>query len=121
MPGGLVEALNYAAIRTERTLLFVANVGEEGLGNLRGTRYLFAESSFRDRLEAFVTIDGTDVERITNAAIGSRRYRVTVTGPGGHSYGNWGIVNPAHAIGRIVARLADIDVPEKPKTTYTVG
>ena len=118
---GLVEALNYGAIRTERTVLFVANVGEEGLGNLRGTRYLFAESPFRDRLEAFVTIDGTDVERITNAAIGSRRYRVTVKGPGGHSYGNWGIVNPAHAVGRIVARLADIDVPETPKTTYTVG
>jgi tripeptide aminopeptidase len=99
----------------------VANVGEEGLGNLRGTRYLFTESPFRDRLEAFATIDGTDIERITNAAIGSRRYRVTVNGPGGHSFGNWGIVNPAHAIGRIVARLADVDVPENPKTTYAVG
>jgi len=117
----LVEALNRGGISTERTLLFVANVGEEGLGNLRGTKYLFTQSAFRDQLEAFITIDGVDLGKVVNGAVGSRRYRVTVTGPGGHSYFNFGIVNPAHALGRIIARVADTQVPAAPKTTYSVG
>lgn len=117
----LAEALNHGMVETNRTLLFVANVGEEGLGNLRGTRYLFTESPFRGQLDAFVTIDGLDLSTITNTAIGSRRYRITVTGPGGHSFFNFGIVNPAHALGRIIAHFADTEVPAKPITTYSVG
>lgn len=117
----LVESLNDAGIKTQRSLLFVADVGEEGLGNLRGVKYLFEESPDRDRFDAFISIDGTDESRIANSEIGSRRYRVNVTGPGGHSWGNYGRVNPASAIGRIIAGLAAMEVPTKPRTTINVG
>jgi tripeptide aminopeptidase len=117
----LAEALDEAHIATRRTLLFVANVGEEGLGNLRGTKYLFKESRFRDQLKAFITIDGLDETGITNGAIGSRRYRVKISGPGGHSWADWGIVNPAHAMGRMIADIGQLQVPASPKTTYNVG
>lgn len=117
----LVEALNTARIQTERTLLFVADVGEEGLGNTRGVKYLFQEGRHRARLDSFITIDGFDFATISTGAVGSRRYRVTIKGPGGHSYADFGLVNPAHALGRIIARFADIQVPDSPKTTYNVG
>jgi acetylornithine deacetylase/succinyl-diaminopimelate desuccinylase-like protein len=118
---GLAEALNDAHIRTERTLLFVADVGEEGLGNLHGVKYLFQKSPFRAQIEAFITIDGTGLDDIGNHAIGSKRYRVTVRGPGGHSSSDFGIVSPVHALGRIIALVSAFDVPTSPRTTYNVG
>jgi acetylornithine deacetylase/succinyl-diaminopimelate desuccinylase-like protein len=118
---GLAEALNEARISTERTLLFVADVGEEGLGNLHGVKYLFQKSPFRAQIEAFITIDGTGLDQIGNRSIGSRRYRVTVRGPGGHSSGDFGIVSPIHALGRVVARVSAFEVPASPRTTYNVG
>jgi acetylornithine deacetylase/succinyl-diaminopimelate desuccinylase-like protein len=117
----LAEALNQAHISTRRTLLFVADVGEEGLGNLRGVKHLFADAQLRARVDGFITIDGLEDATVTNGAVGSRRYRIRVSGPGGHSWFNFGIVNPAHAVGRIIGRIAEIDVPELPKTTYNVG
>jgi acetylornithine deacetylase/succinyl-diaminopimelate desuccinylase-like protein len=117
----LIEALDEGAIRTRHTLLFVANVGEEGLGDLIGVKYLFQKSPLRARLKAFISIDGTNPARIVNGGNGVKRYRVTVKGPGGHSYGNFGRPNAAHALGRIVAALADFQVPSSPKTTYNVG
>jgi tripeptide aminopeptidase len=117
----LVEALDHAGLKTERTLLFVADVGEEGLGSLRGVKYLVGEGKYKDRLDAFISIDGDGSNRIVNAEMGSRRYRVTIKGPGGHSYINFGRVNPAHALGTIIARLSDMEVPTEPKTTYNVG
>src|SRR5947209_13083271 len=117
----LAEALKHAGIQTEHTLLFVADVGEEGLGSLRGIRYLFHEGKYRDRLEAFISIDSTSGNQITASEMGSRRYKITVKGPGGHSYLNFGRVNPIHAMGRIIAKFAEIDVPANPKTTYNVG
>ena len=117
----LIEALNTADIRTDTSLLFAATVGEEGLGDLRGIKYLFLKSDYRHLIEAFISIDGAKSGRITNGALGSKRYRVTVSGPGGHSYGAFGLVNPAHALGRMIAQFTTIGVPAAPKTTYNVG
>lgn len=117
----LIEALDAGVIPTRHTLLFVANVGEEGLGDLSGVKYLFQKSPIRSRLKAFISIDGTNPARIVNGGNGVKRYRVTFTGPGGHSYGNFGRPNAAHALGRVVAALADFSVPANPKTTYNVG
>ncbi len=117
----LVEAMNHAGIETAESLLFVANVCEEGLGDLQGIKYLLQKGRFKDRIKAFISIDGTSAERIVNRALASKRYRVTIRGTGGHSWGNFGRPNPAHALARVAARFADIDVPENPRTTYSVG
>lgn len=117
----LVEALNVAKIKTEQNLLFVATVGEEGLGDLRGVKYLFKQSPLRDRIDAFISIDGDNALKITNGALGSKRYRITVKGTGGHSWGNFGRVNPAHALGQIIAHFTTMPVPSDPKTSYNIG
>lgn len=117
----LARALNAAEIKTEGTIHFVATVGEEGEGNLRGVRYLFTEGEFRSGVEAFISLDGPGVERITHRALGSRRYRVTISGPGGHSWGDFGIVNPVHALGRAIARFSAYSAPLAPRTSYNVG
>jgi len=118
---GLVQALNAAQIKLRGTIAFVATVGEEGEGNLRGVRHLFSEGRLVGRVSAFVSFDGPGAEHITHQALGSRRYRVTLEGPGGHSWGDFGVVNPVHALGRIVARLANYRAPVEPRTTYNVG
>jgi tripeptide aminopeptidase len=117
----IVEAMNEAGIKTHQTILFVANVGEEGLGDLNGVRYLLKESSARERIREFISIDGSDPTRIVNGGTGVKRYRVTLTGPGGHSYGNFGRVSPIHAAARVIDQLADMQVPAEPKTTFNVG
>jgi tripeptide aminopeptidase len=117
----LIESLNVAKINTEGSILFVATVGEEGEGNLRGARYLFSRSKWAGKVDAFISFDGPDPERITNGAIGSRRYRVTFRGPGGHSWGNFGAPNPIHAMGRAIARLASFPASGDPRTTFNVG
>lgn len=117
----IVEAMNEAGIKTHQTILFVANVGEEGLGDLNGVRYLLKESPARERIREFISIDGSDPTRIVNGGTGVKRYRVTLTGPGGHSYGNFGRVSPIHAAARIIDQLADMEVPSNPKTTFNVG
>ncbi len=115
------EALDQAHIQTRHSLLFVADVGEEGVGNLRGIKYLVNEGRYRSQIGAFVSIDGDGSNCIFNREIGSRRYRVVISGPGGHSFLNFGRVNPAHAVGRVIALLANMRVPSTPKTTYNVG
>ena len=117
----VVEALNESNIKTRRTILFVANVGEEGLGDLNGVKYLFKESAFRSRLKEFVSIDGTNPANIATGGTGVKRYSVTLHGPGGHSYRNFGRPNAIHAAGRIIERMSDWDVPKSPKTTFSVG
>jgi tripeptide aminopeptidase len=118
---GLIQALNSAEIRLRGSIAFVATVGEEGEGDLRGARHLFSEGRLAGRVSAFVSFDGTSVDFITHQALGSRRYRVTFKGPGGHSWGDFGVVNPVHALGRVVARLADYRAPQEPRTTYNIG
>jgi acetylornithine deacetylase/succinyl-diaminopimelate desuccinylase-like protein len=117
----VAEALNHARIETRRTLLFVANVGEEGLGDLSGVKYLFQQSPHQSRLKAFIAVDGDDPARVVNGGVGVKRYRVTARGAGGHSYANFGRPNAAHALGRMIARLASMETPFQPRTTYNVG
>lgn len=115
----VVRALNKANVQTPGTITFVGTVGEEGLGDLRGVKALFAET-LPGQIDRFVSVDGSGYG-ITHRAVGSRRYRVTFTGPGGHSYGAFGLANPAHALGRAMAAFGDLQVPSDPKTTFAVG
>ena len=116
---GVIRALNEGHVQTPGTITFVANVGEEGLGNLRGTKQLFYES-LKDKIDKFISVDGTGLG-VVNVGVGSYRYRVSFKGPGGHSYGAFGMANPAHAMGRAIAKIADFEVPSNPKTTFNVG
>ncbi len=100
-------------------IVFVANVGEEGPGNLRGVRYLF-DREMKGQVAYFIAVDGAGLG-ITSRGVGSNRYRVTYKGPGGHSYGAFGIPNPIHALGRAIAKISDVQVPAMPKTTFNVG
>jgi tripeptide aminopeptidase len=115
----VARAMVKANLQTPGTITFVGTVGEEGLGDLRGVKYLFREG-MKGQIDRFVSIDGTGLG-ITHIAVGSLRYRVTFKGPGGHSYGAFGMVNPIHALGRAMARVADFEVPREPKTTFNVG
>lgn len=116
-----LRAMDAAGVRTRADLLFVADVGEEGPGDLRGMRYLFQKGPYKDRISAFVTVDSPDMERIAVGGVGSKRYRVTFSGPGGHSYGAFGQVNPMFAMADAISRLGRIEVPAKPKTTYSAS
>lgn len=115
----VARALRDSNVRTAGTILFVGTVGEEGEGNLRGVRHLF-DRELAGRVDYFIAVDGAGHD-ITSAAVGSNRYRVTYFGPGGHSYGAFGMPNPIHALGRAMALIADIRVPCVPKTTFNVG
>ena len=115
----VVRALNQANVETNGTITFVGTVGEEGLGDLRGVKALFSET-LAGQVDRFVSVDGTGLG-ITHIAVGSLRYRVTFSGPGGHSYGAFGIANPMHALGRAISSFADTRPPSNPKTTFNVG
>lgn len=118
----IVQALRAAEIQTEGSILFVGTVGEEGEGNLRGVRHLLTRGAWsRQKIDAFLSFDGPGIDRITNRALGSRRYRVEFAGPGGHSWGDFGLPNPVHAIGRAISRLAAYPAPKDPRTTFNVG
>ncbi len=118
---GYVRALEAGKVRTRKDILFVGNVGEEGPGDLRGTRYIFTKGKYKDRIAAFFSMDGTSAERVTFGAVGSKRYRVTFKGPGGHSYGAYGLVNPMAAMGTTVVEMNRIVTPTQPKTTYATS
>lgn len=117
----LARALEECEIETEGSLLFVGTVGEEGEGDLRGVRHLLTAGEWAGRVDAFISIDGPGLERITHAALASRRYRVRCRGAGGHSWGDFGTANPVHALGRCVARLVAYPAPKRPRTTFNVG
>jgi acetylornithine deacetylase/succinyl-diaminopimelate desuccinylase-like protein len=115
---GTLDVLDQMGKETDLDLIAVANVGEEGLGNLRGARV--AVERYRDNLGAVIAIDG-NLGHITHGAVGSQRWRITVKGPGGHSFGAFGRPSAIHGLARIVAAIADLPVPQEPKTTYNVG
>jgi acetylornithine deacetylase/succinyl-diaminopimelate desuccinylase-like protein len=100
-------------------MTFVANVGEEGLGDLRGVRALFSET-LRNQIDAFVSIDGGG-SQVTTIGVGSNRYRVTFKGPGGHSFGAFGLPSPIGALSRAIVKISDFQVPGQPRTTFNVG
>jgi acetylornithine deacetylase/succinyl-diaminopimelate desuccinylase-like protein len=114
-----IRAMNEARIETAGTIVFVANVGEEGLGDLRGVRHLF-NGEMKGRATHFISVDGVGLD-ITNRAVGVVRYRVTYRGPGGHSYGAFGLPSPIHALGRAIEKISRFQVPQNPKTTFNVG
>ena len=117
----LAFTLQEMQIETEGSLLFVGTVGEEGEGNLRGVRHLLTRGEWANRVDAFLSLDGPGMDRITNGALGSRRYRVQLRGAGGHSWGDFGVANPVHALGRAISKLASYPVPRQPRTTFNVG
>lgn len=116
---GVIRALDDGRVETPGSITFVANVGEEGLGDLRGVKQLF-DKTLKGRIDRFVSVDGLG-HGITDVGVGSYRYRVTFKGPGGHSYGAFGLANPIQALGRALAAIADFEVPKEPKTTFNVG
>ena len=114
----VAKAMGSANVQTQGTIYFVANVGEEGPGNLRGVKHLFAKPLAK--IDYFISIDGTGLG-LTSRAVGSNRYKVSFKGPGGHSYGAFGMPSPIHALGRAIAKISAIQVPLRPKTTFNVG
>src|SRR5204863_2496043 len=115
----LGEAMVRARVATHRPVLFAATVGEEGSGDLRGVRHLMKGHS-TNRPHAFIALDGAGIERIVHRALGARRYRITYHGPGGHSWAAFGVANPANAVGRATAALAEIELPRSPRTSCAV-
>jgi tripeptide aminopeptidase len=116
---GIARALDQLELTTAGDLLLVANVGEEGLGNLRGAHA--AVDQFESELGAVIAVEGHSLGRVTSGAVGSKRIKVTVSGPGGHSWGAFGQPSAIHALGHIIHEIDSLTVPEDPKTTYNVG
>ena len=115
----LVRALNEASVDTPGSITFVADVGEEGMGNLRGMKALFG-GGLKERPDYFVSVDAVGLG-IVNRGVGSLRYKVTFRGPGGHSYASFGAANPIQAMGRAIAGIDAMEVPAEPRTTFNVG
>ena len=119
---GVLRALEHAAIQTRADVWFIGNVGEEGLGDLRGVKHLFRDGA--DRIDSIIVIDGGEPGRIVHGGVGSHRYRVTFKGPGGHSWSAFGLANPHHALGRAIRNL-DENAPSVTtsgdKTSYNIG
>ena len=119
---GVLRAMEHAGIETEADVWFIGNVGEEGLGDLRGVKHLFREGA--EKIDTLIAVDGGQSNRIVYGGVGSHRYRVTFIGPGGHSWGAFGLANPHHALGRAI-RIFDEQAPQVTssgeKTSYNVG
>jgi acetylornithine deacetylase/succinyl-diaminopimelate desuccinylase-like protein len=114
----ILKAMNDNGISTVGDILFVGDVGEEELGNLRGMKALFREHT---DIDGFISIDGLGIDRIVNQGTGSHRYEFVFRGPGGHSFQEFGLPSAIHAMGRAIAGIADLQTPSNPKTTFTVG
>lgn len=121
-----IAALRFAAITPPATILFAANVGEEGEGDLRGMRHLFLAGPYRGRIHAALALEGSGTAAVVTRALGSRRFRVTVSGPGGHSWSDAAAPNPITLISRAIAALADLPslhphTTDAPRTTFSPG
>ncbi len=117
----IAAALRYANITPPIPILFAANVGEEGEGDLRGMRHLFECSPYRIRIAAAIALEGSGNSAVVTRALGSLRYRVTITGPGGHSWTDAGTHNPIHLLSQAITRIAALELPADPPTTVNVG
>jgi len=115
----VARALHVARIRPQETILFAANVGEEGEGNLRGMRALV--DAYRSKLKAVIVLDGSGIDHVTTRALASRRIEVVITGPGGHSWSDFGLPNPINAVVRASVRFINTKVPASPRTTFNLG
>ena len=114
----MAAVLRQTALPLARPVTFVATVGEEGAGDLRGAKHLFEDPSFRP--DAFVAVDGAGADRVVHRALGSRRLRAVYRGPGGHSWASFGVANPAHAVGIATAGIAGLPLPTAPRCTASV-
>lgn len=114
----IIRALAAARVKTKGDLIIGATVGEEGLGDLRGVKSLFEN---RQDIDGFISIEPGDPSRITYLGTGSKRFSVLFKGPGGHSFGNFGIPSPIHALGRAITKISELEAPVEPKTTFNVG
>ena len=117
----VARALTGAEVRLARPVLVAATVGEEGLGDLRGARHLVSPLGEGRRAAGFISVDGAGLDRIVSRGVGSRRFRLTVSGTGGHSWTDWGIANPIHALAATAYRAASTVLPVQPRTTLTVA
>ena len=115
----VARAFREAKVKTHNTVLFVADVGEEGEGNLRGIRAL--TDKYRKRLNSVIALDGSATEYVTTAALASRRVEISIAGPGGHSWSDFGVPNPIHALGRGIGHFVTVRVPEFPRTSFNIG
>lgn len=114
----VIRALKQSGIRTVGDIVFGGDVGEEGLGDLRGVKAFFRDNT---DIDGYITVDGVKEQIITFLCTGSRRYEITYRGPGGHSWNAFGLPSAIHALGRAIAKISDIQTPSQPKTTFTVG
>jgi acetylornithine deacetylase/succinyl-diaminopimelate desuccinylase-like protein len=114
----LIKAMNANEVATVGDIMFVGTVGEEELGNLRGVKALFRDHT---DIDGFISIDGLGITRVVNQATGSRRYEFVFTGPGGHSFAEFGLPSATHAMGRAIAKISELQTPSEPRTTFTVG
>jgi tripeptide aminopeptidase len=117
----IARALVEAKVELAAPLIFLGNVGEEGEGNLRGVRHLYQQSALAGRIAAHIVLDGAGADSAVTQALGSRRYRVTITGPGGHSFTDAGTANPIAALVSALAVVAKTQLPEEPRTTLNLG
>lgn len=115
----IARACHEAGIRPRRTILFAADVGEEGEGNLRGMRALV--DAYKARLKAVIVLDGSGTDHVTTKALASRRVEASITGPGGHSWSDFGMPNPINALVRAAVRFINTKVPTAPRTTFNIG
>ena len=117
----IAAALQSCGVELPCDLLLAGNVGEEGEGDLRGMRYLYSASPWRDRIASNVVLDGAGSEVVVTQALGSRRYLVTMEGPGGHSWTDAGTPNPIVVLSRAIAAMSELDLPSSPRTTLNIG
>ncbi|HEY6306511.1 MAG TPA: M20/M25/M40 family metallo-hydrolase [Candidatus Angelobacter sp.] len=117
----VASALKRSQLRLGGNVVFIGNVGEEGEGNLRGMRHIFASPRWGDAIRSLLVIDGAGTDTYVTQALGSRRFAVTFRGPGGHSWSDFGVPNPIVLLARALARFSQVAVPESPRTTFNIG
>jgi tripeptide aminopeptidase len=117
----IAAALKASPVKHEAGILFVGNVGEEGEGDLRGMRYLFHESKWKNQIGETLVLDGADIDTIVTQALGSKRFEITVDGPGGHSWSDFGNPNPIIVMAKAIAKFSETSIPADPKTTFNIG
>ena len=118
---GVAAALRSTSIHPALSILFIGNVGEEGEGDLRGMRHIFSQEKWRDSIAASLIVDGAGTDTIVAEALGSRRFEVSVRGPGGHSWSDFGLPNPIFVLARAIVAFSRTPIAANPKTTFNVG
>jgi tripeptide aminopeptidase len=117
----VISAMQAGEIKTASPIVFIGNVGEEGEGDLRGMRHIFADPQWKDAIAYTVVLDGANADTIVTQALGSRRFEVTVRGPGGHSWSDFGTPNPIVLLARAIDAFSRVAIPTNPRTTFNVG